>query len=145
MKNKVLLILLIFVVILIVTVYGIYTYRRNSLESQKINTEYKSYYNVQIIGSELLSIINKTEDIDEQYGIQKDQEGMYIENVTNSIKIYVKFKYKDDYRVLEMEKIINGGIENFAKAYSTANFVCTEINYHEKTNNVKALTFTEVD
>ena len=145
MKNKVLLILLIFVVILIVTVYGIYTYRRNSLESQKINTEYKSYYNVQIIGSELLSIINKTEDIDEQYGIQKDQEGMYIENATNSIKIYVKFKYKDDYRVLEMEKIINGGIENFAKAYSTADFVCTEINYHEKTNNVKALTFTEVD
>lgn len=145
MKNKILLIIIVFVVILIVSVYGIYTYRKDILESQKINNEYKSYYNEQIIGNDLLSIINKTEDIDAQYGIQKDDEGMYIENDTNSIKIYVKFKYKDDYRVLEMEKIIGGGIENFAKAYSTANFVCTEINYHEKTNNVKALTFTEVD
>lgn len=145
MKNKILLIIIVFVVILAVAVYGIYSYRSKAIESQKINNEYKSYYNVQIIGNELLSIINKTQDIDEQYGIQKDQEGMYIENATNSIKIYVKFKYKDDYRVLEMEKIINGGIENFAKAYSTADFVCTEINYHEKTNNVKALTFTEVE
>ena len=145
MKNKILLIIIVFVVILAVAVYGIYSYRSKAIESQKINNEYKSYYNVQIIGNELLSIINKTQDMDEQYGIQKDQEGMYIENATNSIKIYVKFKYKDDYRVLEMEKIINGGIENFAKAYSTADFVCTEINYHEKTNNVKALTFTEVE
>ena len=145
MKNKILLIIIVFVVILAVAVYGIYSYRSKAIESQKINNEYKSYYNVQIIGNDLLSIINKTQDIDEQYGIQKDQEGMYIENATNSIKIYVKFKYKDDYRVLEMEKIINGGIENFAKAYSTADFVCTEINYHEKTNNVKALTFTEVE
>lgn len=145
MKNKILLIIIVFVVILIVSVYGIYTYRKDILESQKINNEYKSYYNEQIIGNDLLSIINKTADIDAQYGIQKNDEGMYIENDTNSIKIYVKFKYKDDYRVLEMEKIINGGIENFAKAYSTANFVCTEITYHEKTNNVKALTFTEVD
>ena len=145
MKNKFLLIIILFIVILAIAVYGIYLYRSKTIESQKINNEYKSYYNVQIIGNELLSIINKTQDIDEQYGIQKDQEGMYIENATNSIKIYVKFKYKDDYRVLEMEKIINGGIENFAKAYSTADFVCTEINYHEKTNNVKALTFTEVE
>ena len=145
MKNKILLIIIVFVVILAIAVYGIYSYRSKAIESQKINNEYKSYYNVQIIGNDLLSIINKTADIDSKYGVQKNDEGMYIENDTNSIKIYVKFKYKNDYRALEMEKIINGGIENFAKAYSTANFVCTEINYHEKTNNVKALTFTEVD
>ena len=83
MKNKFLLIIILFIVILAIAVYGIYLYRSKTIESQKINNEYKSYYNVQIIGNELLSIINKTADIDSQYGVQKNDEGMYIENDTN--------------------------------------------------------------
>ena len=59
--------------------------------------------------------------------------------------MYIKLKYEDDYSVLEVEKILNTGIENFIKNYSTASFKCEEITYHEKTGNVKSLTFTETD
>ena len=114
-------------------------------EAQKINDEYKSYYNVQMLGTELVSIINRTEDINIKNDIQKDENGLYIENDTNSIKIYIKFKYKDDYTTLESEKIANDGVENFIKTYSTASFKCTDIAYHDKTKNVKALTFTETN
>ena len=145
MKNKILIILIIFIVILAIAVYTVYNYRINIQESQKINNEYKSYYNIQILGTELLSIINRTQDINEKNGISKDNEGLYIENDTNSIKLYINLKYGDEYRTLEMEKIINDGIQNFIKIYSTASFKCTDICYHEKTNNVKALTFTEID
>ena len=145
MKNKILLIFIVFIIVLAIAVYAVYNYRTSVYESQKINNQYKSYYNIQMLGTELLSIINKTEDTNEKFGIQKDTEGLYIENDTNSIKIYVNLKYKDDYRTLEMERIINNGIENFVKAYSTASFKCTDIRYHDKTNNVKALTFTETD
>ena len=145
MKNKILLIFIVFIIVLAIAVYAVYNYRTSVYESQKINNQYKSYYNTQMLGTELLSIINKTEDTNEKFDIQKDAEGLYIENDTNSIKIYVNLKYKDDYRTLEMERIINNGIENFVKAYSTASFKCTDISYHDKTNNVKALTFTETD
>ncbi len=145
MKNKILIILIIFLIVLAIAVYSIYNYRTNVFEAQKINNQYKSYYNIQILGTELLSIINRTEDINEKNGIQKNEDGLYIENDTNSIKVYINFKYKDDYRTLEIERIIKNGIENFTKTYSTASFKCTDISYHDKTKNVKSLTFTETD
>ena len=130
-------------IILIISLYGIYKYRSSIYESQKINNEYKSYYNSQVIGAELVSIMNRTEDVNEKYGVKKNEEGFFIENETNSIRIYISFKYEDEYRTLEMERIINNGTQNFLKVYSTANFKCTDISYHSSSNNVKSLTFTE--
>ena len=121
----------------------VYNYRKSVISSQKVNESYKAYYNTEILGTELISVINKTVDFNEQNGIQKDENGMYIENDNNSIKIYISFKYEDDYQTVEMEKISNNGTDNFRKVYSTASFKCTEISYHDKTKNVKALTFTE--
>ena len=143
MKNKILIILIIFLIVLAIAVYSIYNYRTNVFEAQKINNQYKSYYNIQILGTELLSIINRTEDINEKNGIQKNEDGLYIENDTNSIKVYIKLKYKDDYTTLEIEKILQDGTDNFIKTYGTASFKGEEISYHEKTGNVKAIVFTE--
>ncbi len=145
MKNKILIILVVFMVILAIVTYGIYNYRKQIVESQKINNTYKNYENIQILGSELISIINRTIDIDENEGIEKNQDGLYIDNGKNSIKIYIEFLYgEDETRTIEMEKIANNGIDQFVNVYSTASFKCTNISYHEKTNNVKSLTFTEI-
>ena len=145
MKKKITLILVIFLIILSISIYFIYSYRKNTIESQKINNEYKSYYNVQMLGTELVSILNKTADINEKNEIQKDSEGLYRDNDVNSIKIYIKFKYKEEYKTLEMEKILNNGVENFIKSYAAASFKCENINYHSKTKNVKELTFIQTD
>lgn len=145
MKNKILLILIIFLIILSISIYFVYNYRKNALQAQKINNEYKAYYNMQMLGTELVSILNKTADINERNEIQKDSKGLYIDNDINSIKIYIKFKYKEDYRILEMEKILNNGVENFIKSYAAASFKCESISYHEKTKNIKDLTFIETD
>ena len=145
MKKKITLILVIFLIILSISIYFIYSYRKNTIESQKINNEYKSYYNVQMLGTELVSILNKTADINEKNEIQKDSEGLYRDNDINSIKIYIKFKYKEEYKTLEMEKILNNGVEDFIKSYAAASFKCESINYHSKTKNVKELTFIQTD
>ena len=144
MKNKILILLAVFMIIIAIVTYGIYNYRKQYAEAQKINNTYKTYENIQILGSELISIINKTIDFNEKEGIEKNQDGLYIENDKNSIKIYIEFLYdEDEIRTIEMEKIENNGIDQFINVYSTASFKCTKITYHEKTNNVKALTFTE--
>ncbi len=145
MKNKILLILIIFMCVLLVVAYYVYSYRNSIAESQKMNREYEQYQNSQMLGSELISLINKTVDVNTDLGIEKDQDGLFIDNEENSIKIYVNFVYEDDYKTLEMEKIYNNGAENFMKVYSTASFKCTEFTIHEKTNNVKSLTFTETN
>ena len=40
MKNKILIILVVFMVILAIVTYGIYNYRKQIVESQKINNTY---------------------------------------------------------------------------------------------------------
>ena len=145
MKNKILLILVIFIVVLCVATYLVYNYRVNIAESQAINNEYKSYYNKPIIGTDLASVINKTMDNNEKNNIPKDNSGYFIENDTNSIKVFVELIYQDDYTTLDADQIFSKGIENFVRVYSTANFKCTKISYHKKTSNVETVTFTEVD
>lgn len=145
MKNKILLIVVIFIIIFGISIYFIYNYRASQIEAQKINNIYRSYENIQILGTELASIINQTEDTNAKLDTEKNQEGRYIENDTDSIKVYIKLQYEDDYNTYEIERILNNGIDNFIKAYGTASFKCTEINYHEKTGNVKDITFAEID
>ncbi len=143
MKNKILLILIVFLVILAIASYFVYNYRVQYKASQETNRIFESYYNAQMLGTELVSVINKTEDINNKNNVDKNEQGMYIENDTNSIKVYIKLKYKDDYTTLEIEKILQDGTDNFIKTYGTASFKGEEISYHEKTGNVKAIVFTE--
>ena len=145
MKNKFFVILAVLLIILCISMYLIYNYRRNAFETQKNNEIYKEYYGKQILGTDLISIINKTIDFNEKNRIKKDSQGLYIEDNEKSIKVYIDFLYKDDYETIEMEKIASKGIENFRETYSSANFKCTEIGYHEKTKNVKFLKFTETE
>ena len=144
MKKKIFIILVVLMIILAIVTYWVYNYRKQMVESQEINNSYKTYENIQILGTELISIINRTIDINEKAGIEKDQDGLYIDNGENSIKIYIEFIYDDETRTVDMEKIANGGTYSFIDVYSTASFQCTNISYHEKTNNVKSLTFTEL-
>lgn len=143
MKNKILLILIVFLVILAIASYFVYNYRAQFLASQETNKIFEGYYNAKMLGTELVSVINRTEDINNKNNVDKNEQGMYIENDTNSIKVYIKLKYKDDYTTLEIEKILQDGTDNFIKTYGTASFKGEEISYHEKTGNVKAIVFTE--
>ena len=142
--KKILIILLILSIILVVGVYSVYRYRTNVYQIQKQNREYEQYYNINVLGTELISIINKTIDLDTKNNITKDDKGYFVDNGENSIKINVEFKYKNDTKTISMEEIASTGAESFVKVYSTANFKCTKIEYHEKTHNVKNVTFEEV-
>ena len=142
--KKILIILLILSIILVVGVYSVYRYRTNVYQIQKQNREYEQYYNINVLGTELISIINKTIDLNTKNNITKDDRGYFVDNGENSIKINVEFKYKNDTKTISMEEIASTGAESFVKVYSTANFKCTKIEYHEKTHNVKNVTFEEV-
>lgn len=145
MKKNFLIIILILLVVTAISVYAVYTYRTQAIQAQKVNKEYKAYYNVNFLGTQLISIINKTMDYNQKNEIEKDKDNKYyIDNEKNSIKIYVQFIYKNETKIVFMEDIASSGSQSFVNRYSTAKFKCTKIDYHEKTKNVKSLTFEEI-
>lgn len=142
--KKVLIILLTVFIILAVSIYTVYSYRVKMISQQKLNKEYEEYYNIQILGTELISIINRTIDINNKNQIGRDENNYYIDNGKDSIEIYIRFIYKSEIKEVKMEDIEKMSTETFIKMYSTASFKCTNIEYHEKTNRVKSLTFEEL-
>ena len=106
------------------------------------NSEYEEYYKKEVNGLEIATIINKAVDSNEKNNIPKNQDGKYIENETNSIKINIKMIDNDN--IYAMETIYNRKISEFVKYYNQIKFKCTDIEYHKNTNMVKSLLFEQI-
>lgn len=146
MKKNLIILISILLIICAFVVYFVINYRNMQMEAQINNKEYNTYKNKTVVGTTLVSIINKTVDNNEKNNIEKDASNVYIENEDNSIKIYIYFLDEDGKRIetpYTMEKIYNKGSDSFIKLYGTSNFTCINIDYHEKTGNVKSLTFEQ--
>ena len=146
MKTNIIILISILLIICAFVVYFVINYRNMQMQAQINNKEYNTYKEKTIVGTTLVSIINKTVDNNEKNNIEKDNSNVYIENEDNSIKIYIYFLGEDGKRIetpYTMEQIYNKGSDSFIKLYGTSNFTCTNIDYHSKTGNVKSLTFEQ--
>lgn len=146
MKKNLIILISILLIICAFVVYFVINYRNMQMQAQINNKEYNTYKDKTIVGTTLVSIINKTVDNNEKNNIEKDNSNVYIENEDNSIKIYIYFLDVDGKRIeipYTMEQIYNKGSDSFIKLYGTSNFTCTNIDYHSKTGNVKSLTFEQ--
>ncbi len=141
MKRSFFIILTILLIISATVGYTVYNFRRTQANIAQFNKQYENWYNKKILGTDFISIINKTIDNNEKNDIQKDENNIYIEDNEKSVKIYVKFLESDN--IFDMEAISNNGIENFIQNYAAFSFKCTKIDYH-KNGNVKSLFFEEM-
>ena len=130
------------IVILAVFTYVYYNYKAKKSDIDSNNMIYKSVYEKEISGNDLATIINKALDTNEKNFIQKDENGLFIENNENSIKIEIKFKQSD--HVFPMEKIYENKVSEFIRLYGQAIFKCTKMEYHGRTKLVKYLYFQEI-
>lgn len=137
---------IIFLAIVIICISGIsYLYIICKSNDQKIkqhNKIFEECYQKEIDGLQIATIINKAIDSNEKNKIQKDKEGKYIENDTDSIKINIKMIDNDN--TYSMEAIYNNKVSEFIKYYNQIKFRCTDIQYHKNTNMVKSLLFEQV-
>lgn len=146
MKKNLIILISILLIICAFVVYFVINYRNMQMQAQINNKEYNTYKDKTIVGTTLVSIINKTVDNNEKNNIEKDNSNVYVENEDNSIKIYIYFLDEDGKRIetpYTMEQIYNKGSDSFIKLYGTSNFTCTNIDYHSKIGNVKSLTFEQ--
>ena len=142
MKKIVILISTIFLTIALIIGYRIY-YKKVAIEQAvKENKSYESFYNKEILGTDVISIINKAIDSNEKNQVEKDEKGNYIDNFENSIEIKLKFKELD--QIITMERINEVGMQQFWLNFGALSFKCTDIEYHTKTNNVKSMYFEQI-
>lgn len=142
MKKILICILSIFLVIICIVGYSVYTKNENTAQISVDNKTYESYYKKEVLGTDIISIINKATDSNEKNEVKFGKDGNYIENDKNSIRIEIKFQELD--KVITMERINSVGIEKFWSNYGALSFKCTKIDYHEKTHRVKYMYFEEI-
>ena len=141
MKKNLSVILGIFIIIIVI-LYLLYdNYMATILSAQKVNQEYEKYTENSILGSSLMTLINKVIDQNEKNEIEKDEANRYIQNDKNSIIIEVKFLEAEG--TFSMEAIANLGADKFIKNYSNMTFKCTKKEYHSKTKNISYMLFEQ--
>lgn len=142
MKNIIIIAIIAFIIV-ISSVYGIYL--NMQAETRKIikyNLEYETYLNKEVLGTDVVSVMNKAINQNEKNNIQKDEKGYYIENNENSIKIYLKMITIE--KTYPMEEFYNNGMVNFVQNFNLINFKCTSIEYHQRTGKIKQMIFEEL-
>lgn len=142
MKKILICILSVFLVIICIVGYSVYSKNENTAQISVDNKTYESYYNKEVLGTDIISIINKATDSNKKNDIKIGKDGNYIDNGKNSIRIEIKFLELD--KVITMERINNVGIEKFWSNYGALSFKCTKIEYHDKTHRVKYMYFEEI-
>ena len=134
-----------FLIVIIITVgisYMYLNYKANYNTSKKENLQFESYYNEEVYGADLTSVINKAYDNNLTNQVSMDNKGIFEENATNSIEIEIKIIDNDT--IYKMETLYQGGMDNFVQYYGGIEFKCTKIEYHKSTNKVKYMLFEQI-
>lgn len=144
MKKTIIIILSVFVVILfIVTI--VFFMQLDSLKELKkeldSDSEYFLKYNeVQFEVNDFISIMNKAIEINEKYGIQKNEKNTYIEDNKYSVKVYLRLDDREE--LIPMEKLLlseQGGSKVINNLFSDIVYRYESIQYHEETKRVKEI------
>jgi len=143
MKNIIIIFTIIFIII-ISSIYGIYLeMQADKRQIAKYNLEYETYLNKTMLGTDVVTIMNKAIDQNEKNKTEKDEKGYYKENKENSIKVYLKMITID--KTYPMEEFYNNDMTAFVKNFNLIEFKCVEIEYHKKTGLVSKITFEQLE
>lgn len=138
--------LAIFFLTIIVIIVGIsymyMNYKANYYINQKENYQFSSYYNKELKGNEIATLINKAYDNNSSNNVAKDKKDKFIENDSNSIKMDIKMLDID--KTYDMETLNSGGMDKFVQYYGQITFKCTKIDYHSSTGKVKYMLIEQI-
>lgn len=140
MKKTILLILGLVLIAVSIIYVKYMNYRNEQNKIKEYNLEYEVYLNEQILGTELTTVINKAVDNNTKNKVPKDENGFYIQNDINSVKIDIKITDNDT--TYNMETLYNGGMVAFVQNYNLIYFECTKIEYNN-VGRVKYMIFEQ--
>lgn len=122
--------------------------KRFKNEIEKFNNEFLVYENKKIQINTVNSLMNRAIQYNFDNHIEQDENGVFYENDTNSIKLFIELP--TDNTTISMEKLllyknISGRPEKIEFAFSESLFIIKEVEYHEKTGQISKITFLETE
>lgn len=145
MKKIIIIFFTIIITLVIIFSVSIVENNKNLINIKQYNREYEEYYQKTILGTDVITLINKAVNENNKNEIGKDEKGYFIENTTNSIKIDIKLLSDGELTTYPMETLLNVGLSGFVKSFNLIQFKCTQISYHEDTKMVKSLVFEQIE
>lgn len=131
------------IIVIIFSVSGLLITKNTTIKSiKKFNSQYEYYLDKTIYGTEVATIINKIVNENEKNNIPKDENGQYIENDVNSIKLDIKMNTNG--KTYPMEVIYNNDITKFVENFNLVSFKCNKIEYHKNSGYVSKIYFEEI-
>lgn len=146
MKKNVIIIFSTLLLIISICVLAISIRTKTNKATVKENSEYEKYLTSEIYGTDVITLINKAISSNEKNKITKDEQGFYINNNQNSIKIEIVMitnEEKEETTVYKMEAIATVGITEFIKNFNTEKFKCTKKEYHKETGKIAYIEITQ--
>lgn len=145
MKKSVLLICVILIVIIIICSVGIWSNIKKVKVQKQANIEYEKYFDKDLYGTDVATILNKATNENKQNNVEKQDE-KYIDNNINSILIdlvMITNEKKEKTKAYRMETIEKVGINEFIKNFNTAKFKITKMEYHKQTGKIKYIEISQ--
>lgn len=135
MKKSILCILVVIIIIIVVITIKISSNNKQSNDVSSYNSAFEQYKEKTLYGADVLSIINKAIDNNTINNIEKDEDGYYIANDTNSINVEITLLSTDEKGEIHelkypMEILEKSGLNTFIASFSLTKFECTAIQYN---------------
>ena len=141
--KKIIYILIIVMIIIAIILVKYSSYKEKYSEIKEYNLQYEKYLGKEIYGTDITTLINKAVDNNEKNFIQKDENGKYIQNDTNSVNIEVKIIDLEEEKIYSMETLYNGGMTQFVQYYNAILFKSADVKYNS-TGRICYILFEQV-
>ncbi len=145
-KSSIIILMVALIAIISIVFANYVEYRNKKNEIKKFNDEFTIYENSEVQINTLITLMNRAIEENKKNNITQDEQNMFLENDENSIKVFLEIKSRGS--MIPMEDLILGekaGIEKVSYAFSDMNFKITNIEYHQKTGQVKKIIFTAIE
>ena len=108
-------------------------YQEQRNEVKKFNLEYEQYKDKTIYGTNIGSLINYAINNNEKYNIEKNKDGIYLDDNKYCMRIEIEMlSTEDEYKTITyaMETIASLGTERFVSNFNLLEFKCKDITYN---------------
>lgn len=133
MKKGIIVLLIIVIITIAPLILLINKYQKDRNDVKTFNLQFEQYKEQNTYGTNIGSLINYTINNNEKHNIQKNEEGIYIDDDKYCVRVEVKMLSSENEHIMityAMETINSLGVERFVRNFNLLEFRCTDITYN---------------
>ena len=147
MKKIIAFLIIIALIVVCITFVRYSELKRIKQKVDGINSEFLVYEGRKIQINTLNTLMNKAIQYNYDNNVAQDEKNVFLENEENSIKIYIELSLEQTTVTMErllLNKDPSNRPEKVELAFGDTLFMMSDVQYHQKTGQIKSITFKEI-